>query len=773
MIDKQSTPFDGIPVLGLNEQGQPVPERLAGPAVLREIYMQAKRDDRLNAVNRAECQDLLDGGTPYDNQELIDAGAPQTTNLNWRGAEDRLEKAMAPYYKMIQSTDEMVAIKTRYGSPEDRPYFEQALSEEITRTYRGARWWVTQTAQLIHKFVWEAVSVGFFRDKLDFRYRSGGLGQFYFPRGCSTDETEHEVIVSIDEMAVAGRNSLWEKIQNAPEGATEHKGWNVAMVKLAIQKATTAENSPVEDWEKLMKDLKNNDLGVSSRSRKVRAVHGLIQEFDGTVSHYITTEMCCTDRADEDKFLYVCRGAYKSVNEALTLFSYGIGTNTDLHSNRGLGFKIYPFEQEANRSISAFVDAAKMASMLVLQATGTDADYSNAGYQTIGNAAILDPGFNHVPITFPDLTKSVYPVIEMMRSMRNERTSGYTADGVFDGDQRKTKYEIEAGLEQNAELSDVEQDFFFLPLDILMQESLRRLSSRTYLAQDPGGKDAMELRLRLVKRGVPLEALYQIDHKASHVIRGIGGGSASARTLALSSLADQYARMDDVGKANYDWDVASNRVGSVQAERYFARNQQPRTTVDTQIAVLQNAQLMQGMEIPVLGTDRHLAHAREHVKPLMEMAEMIELGQMESIQAAQYNPLYGHTVEHVARAEGDPATAEEVAALNEILQRIGEHISNGLKEAEAVAEEQQEEGPSVEEQAKLQEARAKIDMARETNEVKNRLAVESAARKDAIADASAAAKIRRENAVAAAKIHSTRMAAKKAPAKKSAKKAKT
>lgn len=771
MTVTQSNPFDGIPVLDLNEKGKPVPERLKDPATLRSIFAQARDDDRLNAVNRAECQDLLDGGTPYVESELAEAGAQGTTNLNWGGAADRLEKAMAPYYKMIQSSDELVAVKTRYGSEEDRPYFEQVLSEEITQLYRGARWWVTQTSQLLHKFVWEGVGIGHFRDKRDFRYRAASLGQFQFPRQSFTDENEHEVITATDEMGVAGRNSLWEKIRNAPENAENHNGWNVAAVKLAIRKAASSADPAYQDWERLMDEIKNNDLSVANKARKIRVVHGFIQEFDGTVSHYVTTEDACnTEPGEKEQFLYVCRGLYSDVNRCLTLFTYGIGTNTKTHGIRGLGYKIYPFEQQVNRSLSRFVDAAQMASSFILKATGKDADYTNAGYQMVGNAAILDPDFEVATVQIPDLTRSVVPVIEMMRQARNERTSGYTADGVFDGDQRKTKFEVAAGLEQNAELSDVEQDFFFLPFDTLMQESVRRLSDRNYLPMDPGGNDVRELKLRLTERGVPLEALYRIDIKRTHVIRGIGGGSASARTLALSSLADQYPRMDDVGKANYDWDLASNRVGSVQAARYFPRNGVPRTTIDTQIALLQNAHLLQGEEIPVLGTDRHLAHAREHVKPLMEMAQMIELGQMESVEAARYNPLYAHTVEHVAMATGDPATEQEVAALNEILQRIGEHISNGLKEAEAAAEEEAAGGPSVEELVKLQKAQADLDIAREKSAAKIALDQENTRAKIAIADAAAGAKIRRDNFLAKAKAGSMKASAKKTSAEKTVKK---
>lgn len=776
-MEPLADPFDGIPVLDLTPKGQPVPQRLKKPKVLREIFVQARDDDKQAAMNRADCQDLLDGGAPYDDKELEEAGVPQTTNINFRGAEDRLEKAMAPYYRMVQAEDLLVRTPTKYGDPEEREYFSQVLSEEISSIYRKSRWWTVQTPRLLHKYIWDGLGIGFFRDNRDFRYRAAGLGQFYFPRQSFTDENEHEVIVASDKMGVAGQGSLWEKISKAKEGEDEVEGWNVAAVKKAIQKAT-AGDAPYQDWELLMDELKNNDLSVANKAREVRIIHGFVQEFDGTVSHYIATEECYIDGGgpDDEDFLYICRGDYTEVNQVLTMFAYGLGTNTKTHGIRGLGYKIYPFEQQFNRSMGRMIDCGYMASSMMLKAVGKDADYSNAGYQMIGNSAILDPDFEFANVTMPDLADSVMPVIEQMRQLRNERTSGYTADSVFDGDQRKTKFEITAGLEQTAELSDVEQDFFFLPFITLMRESVRRLSSRSYVRMDPGGKEVQKLRLRLAKRGIPLEALFQIDLDEVTVVRGIGGGSASSRTLKLQSLEEMYGRMDDVGKANYDWDKAASRVGTEQAARYFSRDVTPRTTTDTQIAILQNAQLIQGINIPVLGTDRHLAHAREHLKPLVEMYEAAELGQIDLAEAAtQFNLLYEHTVEHVTMAEGDPATEQEVAALNEMLQRIGEVIGNGLKEAEARAQEAEEqgepgEGPSVEEQARLQEAQNKIDMARESNAAKIEAMQESNRVKNAIADAAAGAKIRRDDFMAKAKAAQMKAAAKKAT-KKAAKKA--
>lgn len=73
------------------------------------------------------------------------------------------------------------------------------------------------------------------------------------------------------------------------------------------------------------------------------------------------------------------------MTEAFVLFPYGTGTNTKLHSIRGLGYKIYPFEQQINRSVSRLIDQGELASSLVLQGE-TESDYANMGLEYIGNS---------------------------------------------------------------------------------------------------------------------------------------------------------------------------------------------------------------------------------------------------------------------------------------------------------------------------------------------------------------------------------------------------
>jgi hypothetical protein len=755
--DDLTKEFDDLELETISKTNEVPKERLTDPKKLRSIHMRLFDDDRINARNRALCQSQLDGEPPYVQSELDAANQPDTTNLNFGGAEERLERAKAPYYRLLTAAEELVAVKTLFGQEDERADWEAVMSEEISKTIRDGDTFEYETDRLIHKHVFDGVGILHWSDDIDWRYKGGGLGQFYFPRKVAATESKQSVVTAIEEFSIT---DLYEKIKD-PENAEKH-GWNVEATMAAIRKATSADPN-YADWERLVAEVKNNDLFVGNNLPVIRVIHGWVKEMDGTVSHYMVPEADC----DESGFMYCERNVYKSMTEALVLFPYGAGTNTLLHGIRGLGYKMFPFEEQRNRSIGRLIDKGMQASTLMLQASD-ETDMANIGLTYYGDLAVLPPGVTAPNIPMPDLQRSVMPAIELMDRLVSERTSGYSSENVFDGDQRKTKAEVMAHLEQAAELSDSALGFFYKPGDRAFQQVVRRMTRRDYLPVDPGGPEIADLKLRLLRRGVPLEAFYKIDWKRTRVVRVMGSGSAAAKTLGLQRMGDMYPRMDDVGQQTYNRDVAIDALGTAGADRYFPKDRQFRTTVDTQIAINQNFILTHGGECPVLASDKHLAHAREHIKPLLEMYQLAEGGQMGLAEAATtYLNLYTHTVEHVQAISGDAAVVEEVASYNEMLQRVGEIIHNGVKEAEQAAQDAEaagqeaQAGPSPESVAKLEEARANIRRMEADAATARQIKIDDAQTNRAIKDASAAADIQRKNFVAKHTVAAKKTAAKK------------
>jgi hypothetical protein len=687
--DKFPLPFDGMPLLTMDDEGKVPQARLTKASRLRSVYVRFRDDDQVNAANRSQMQLLLDGEPPYEQSEMNESGQPDMTNLNFNGAQQRLERAMAPYYSTIQSPELLVQVETNYGPDDEKQYINAILSEELTQTIRDYPQFTYQLSRLAHKHVWEGISFLHWTDEIDWRFRCSGLGQFYIPRQTQACEDDLEIAIVVEEYTVT---RLYRAIQN--EEVAIANGWNPQEVKKAIRTATAI--TPIYlDWERLTDELKNNDISVSHNTPVIRVINGYIKEFDGTVSHYITTER----PGDGEAFLYCSRQKYQNMSQAFVMFPYGIGTNTKTHSIRGLGYKVFPFEQQRNRSICRFIDQSLLASSLMLQATDEES-LASVGLQYFGNTAIVDPNCKVVSYTPPDLSRTVEPALNLMDRLVDARTENYTGEGpVMDGASRKTKYQVSAEMQQGAQLSESSLDFWYGPWNRGLRETVRRIARRNYLSVEPGGREVNDLILRLTKRGVPAEALYQINISKVKAVRSIGGGSAAARTVALDKLSMLRPRMDDVGQQFLDRALAVDAVGTSWADTFFPRQQVKRTTPETGIAILQNTVLLGGQDVPVLPSDPHLTHAREHIKPLIDGFQAVEQGQLPMDQMAkQMQLLYEHCAKHVEAVSGDDSAEAEAASLRQALQQIGEVIANGIKKANAEAEKQQQEAAQQQQQ---------------------------------------------------------------------------
>lgn len=744
-----SKDFDDLGLAKPTEKGAAPKERITSPQKLRDIHVRFREDDRINAHNRALAQGILDGEPPYAAIDVEDN--PDITNLNFQGAEEQLERAKAPYDRILNSGENLLSVKTLYGEEQERTEWESIMDEEISETIRGCEEFPYESDLLVHKHVWEALGIAHWKDDIDWRFSASGQGKFFFPRGAAITEARQEIVTLESEMTIT---ELYTKaIKDAEncqcEGKCECCGdWNRKVAIEAIRKATNREPN-FTDWEQIMEEVKNNDLFVGTRLPVVRVVHAFVKEFSGKISHYIIPEEACDS---EETFLYCSRETYASMSEAFVLFPYGKGTNMKIHSLRGLGYKVYPFEQERNRKIGRVLDKANQQSSLMVQASD-ETDMANISLTYYGDMAVLPPGISFPNVPAMDLARNVMPAIDMMERLRNNRTAGYSQENVFDGDQRKTKAEVMAHLEQSAALSDSSINFFCNPMDRLLQQMIRRMTAKGYHPSMPGGEEVRELKLRLVKRGVPLEAFHRIDWKRCKLVRVIGAGSSAAKTLGLQRMQELRPRMDDVGQKALDRELAIDAVGVAGANKFFPRDGQFRTTAETQIAILQNAQLMQGIEIPVLSSDSHMPHAREHLKPMVTDYPLVEKGEITEAEFAQkYIMLYPHTVEHLQMVEGDLTVSEEAASMRQMLQRIEEFINNGIKALEAEQQEAPPEqapaGPTPEQAAAFGKAEAEVEAMR----LKTQAQIENEQMKTqaqiAMKDAATAADIRRKNLVA-------------------------
>ena len=351
------------------ESGKAPRTRIKDVKSAHSIYMAMRQADDASSLDRVKIQSMLDGEPPYSPNQLKALGQGYRANLNFGEASAALETALSAYSDLVNSVDKLVSVKTSFGDPSQRLEWENIISEEFHRTVTDWDEFFYKQQMLAHQFVAYGVGLAFFEDSRNWQWNVCGMKDFKVPRGTPASDTKFEIL-TIERNFLAGE--LYQYIEN-PKIAAE-LGWNVEETRKTILLSTESGMATGREWERLQEELKNNDLIYShARSKVIRAVHYFVQEFDGTVSHYIGTRT-----GNEADFLFKRPSRFKNANEAFVLFSYGIGSNGLLHSIRGLGYKLFPFIQLSNRLRNAVVDGAMLSSALMIQpATNTATEFYN------------------------------------------------------------------------------------------------------------------------------------------------------------------------------------------------------------------------------------------------------------------------------------------------------------------------------------------------------------------------------------------------------------
>jgi hypothetical protein len=738
----------------LNEEGLPPCSRVKDAKSLREIYVRLRQADRPAAEHRAEVQAMFDGQPPYDENELKATGQAFRCNLNFDEASSMLEASVGQYVDLLNAVENLATFKTTVGSQAQRAEWEPIMAEEFTKMLRSWPEFHYNYLLLAHHFIAHGVGIALFEDDVDWRWKVIGLGDFLMPRKTLASEQELEVAVARRSFQA---QQLFRYIED--EETAKKAGWDVEATRRAIINAQPKQNG-YGDWEQFQTEIKNNDLYHSyATASEVKVIHGWVQEFDGTVSHYLTLEDDSDDK--ENVFLYQCRSRFDSPSHAFVVFPYGIGTNGFFHSIRGLGHRIFPHIQVSNRLRSQLVDGSMLASSLLI-VPQTEEALDSLAFSYYGPYAVLNPGFEIAERTVPDFSKNVLPVLDDMADIVSKKVGQYNVGESFAGSKERTRFEVQAQLSAQNRVSTASLNLFYEPWTRLLRSVVSRLVRRDYNVLEPGGRAVIEFRKRCLKRGVPSDAIHAVDVSSVKAVRAIGNGSEQMRTLALNEFTEMMGSLDDVGRKNLVRDRVAARIGYEAADRYAPKpTDNARPPVDMKIAELENAAMRTGSDVQVLPNDAHVVHARVHIGAMTDIAGAVEQGQVPVEQVIDFlSRCFAHTEPHVTEASKDGLVSEETAMLRKALQNLGEIVTNGVRQVQAAqrkaqraqvqsevsaptAQSQQPAPPPLDPklESKVNEHRLKLQLMQEAAQAKMQIQMAEARQKMNLKDAETASKI--------------------------------
>jgi len=205
---------------------------------------------------------------------------------------------------------------------------------------------------------------------------------------------------------------------------------------------------------------------------------------------------------------------------------------------------------------------------------------------------------------------------------------------------------------------------------------------------------------------------------------------------------------DETGRRNLTRDIVSTRVGHDLADRYAPQQVEPRPTIDTKIAFLENQELMSGEPVPVVDAEMHTAHLTVHLPELNKLIEELNQGVADPVPSLPaLQAFYQHISETVQAIAADPSAQALVANAKQILQYAEEMINNTSKQVQKMQREQTQDmrQPDKDQQElarRQEEHNVKLQMARQKAELDMELKQAKFRQEQAIEDAKTVAKLR-------------------------------
>jgi len=677
----------------ISDEAEIVPNhrRIKDVGAARGIYERLYEDDKLRSEDRARVQRNIDGARPYSQSQLDAAKMGDVTNVNFLYGAARLQKAMGPIRNMLASNPVLLHIPIKTGDKTKDSKFTRYFSRKFTDMLR--RWdnWTYLTEEINRIYNSEGVSVVWFADDIDWRFRVVSLKDFKVPASAraSTDGTDIAA-VSVDW----GVSELYRLI--ADEDAAKDMNINVDEAKKAILAAAPKnKQSSRMEWEDFQEKIKNNDLYWDSISTSTEIIYMWERSLSGKVTQYIFSRYPGTEgrgSSNSEDFISVKEDIYDSLHQAFIPFTYSVGTNGTIHSIRGLSWMTFTHDMLMNRMMSAWSDAVALESRLAIQPM----DESGAAKQAVvyrGPLAILPPG-QIADRQQRGMGEAPQRFLSHLDGINRRNTGHYEQDAPFQTQKERTRIEVASEVETHTQVQGNAQLLFELPLEKTLQEIFRRVQSAT-VGQAGWGEirwflDSCE-EFAMEHGSQPGDAsswIRAVSHLDTKVNKDIGGGSAQRKEQVVTALKQNANLLGPVGRANAIYDWVAMLAGYENADRWAEESEERRMPLDFQIAEMQNFILLNGLgQVNVEPSEDLVVHAGKHVEALLQIRQSVDEGQMDIADAAmRMQPLHEHATETMEMVAANPATGAEAAQLRQALQQVGEIMVNGLRKARAQRE---------------------------------------------------------------------------------------
>lgn len=754
----------------------------------RTIY-EKFRTDHLKRINLyKEIDGLLLGNAPYNQQELNNAGLQHVANFNDMSANAVFERYAQSYWNLLHSAEYLIDFVIRLPGVPEATEYANILAKNWTYVVKHKwRSFIVNLASLSAQLVKFGVSPVLFPDEKSPKWRVVELSKFLVPDQTQADMDLLGVVCVETEFSI---QYLWQVYEDTvkkkystgdegPEGSpTEDERyypWNPdALGKFLwlrnkpTEKSATYDNLDLLDLEQkvLAGDISYDDAYGDT----VRLISLFQKEYDGNISHYMFHR---NDLEDGEGFLYFVHNQYKSIEEALIIFTMNPGSFT-IHLNRGLGHKIFSLAQAKIMTSCSLVDNAKWASTPIIKSSSLstkDADQIRfvPGVATnIGAAEFVQN----------NLGANLDNIIGAANYLSNQMQFNLTYSGSDPSQPDPDKGSLstpQVTLNAFREFSILKNYImhYQATLDHLFQNMVAKM-----LRSKPGYPDyelAELWKQRCLEDGVPeivFEAFEQSmdtdDWDLPSILevsatRTAGAGSQVALLMSLRELQPLVGSFGPREERAYKRLYISATLGPEYIDTFVQEGDDvDERAGGASLAGVENA-IMQAGKSPVFSIDNeHRAHLAVHLALAESVVDQIQQQQMDVITADSiFRVLVPHIQDHLAAVERNPFMQSDFAKFEPLVADITQYAALNAKNAaeknRAQIRQQQQDAEATQQvmsdaqrkdfQAAKDEARKDADMG-----AKLQRQEEASEAKEQALDERTRADIARENAKAASEI---------------------
>lgn len=644
-----------------NPSSEPIAEvlaekRIRGVHEARTLWIRQRGDSSIRRISWATVLNQLNGGKPMSDKELIENGQAWRCNINFRDASSALKNVLIAYWRLLHDSVNIAAVTVHDDTPQSTRT-EAAFQDAFNRFIDDwGEEYVMNYLLLAFNHVGFGVGALFWNDAKSPRWDIIRLGDIEIDERAKASVKALTTVSIVQETTV---QELWEKFRT-PEAAeaAEAIGWNREAVLQVLNRHINGESKlqPVADLIKIEDNIRNNSLYLSVSKGPIQIVHQFIKEYDGKISTYVFDPMAesyNTDSNYEDApddatgFMFDNsdiddRPMEMSQLLACIFFEAGNGL---FWGSKGFGQDNFQLASVQNRLKSRAVDRTVLDGLNFTDKT--DGTLTQVPLMQNGPINVLPAGLE--PLQMPMTGNTILQTIEMVDNQIDENNTRFQQNSDEVADQKTAKQaSLIAGMQSSVDVANAALYLRQVASNIF-KEQFRRLRLRG--SSDP---DAKLFKKRVLAAGVSEEVFYEAD-----ITIRTGADPGAASPALRAQAAKEFIGMANNPNINTRWALetyVASVFGSSAVKNALVPLEDLGDVAGQRWALMENADLGQGIPLPVDEKDNHATQIPVHLQPLMTIVQNYKATQKidpNSIVALQYS--IPHVQSHFDLLKLDPS----------------------------------------------------------------------------------------------------------------------